>query len=110
MENQTPKDRVSMHLYVQAGALLENDQEQGAAHFLEHMLFNGTTHFPPGEMIKYFQHQGFQSLFVVLFAAQYGASPVELFKEEKTTHLMGQCESGEGEDLVSSIQKFLGQT
>jgi hypothetical protein len=52
----------------------------------------------------------FLSLFMVFFAAHYSASPVELFKEEKTTHLMGQCESGEGEDLVSSIQKFLGQT
>jgi zinc protease len=59
-ENQTPKDRVSMHLYIQAGALMENEQEQGAAHFLEHMLFNGTTHFPPGEMVKYFQRIGMQ--------------------------------------------------
>ena len=60
MENQTPKDRVSMHLYIQAGSLLETEQEQGAAHFLEHMLFNGTKHFPPGEMIKYFQRIGMQ--------------------------------------------------
>lgn len=60
MENQTPKDRVSMHLYVQAGSLLESDQEQGAAHFLEHMLFNGSKHFPPGEMVKFFQRIGMQ--------------------------------------------------
>lgn len=58
--NQTPKDRVSMHLYVQAGSLLENEQERGAAHFLEHMLFNGTKHFPPGEMVKFFQRIGMQ--------------------------------------------------
>ncbi len=59
-ENQTPSDRVSMHLYVQAGSLLESEQEQGAAHFLEHMLFNGSTHFPPGEMVKFFQRIGMQ--------------------------------------------------
>jgi zinc protease len=59
-ENQTPRDRVSMHLYVQAGSLFERDEEQGISHFLEHMLFNGSTHFPPGEMVKYFQRIGMQ--------------------------------------------------
>lgn len=59
-ENQTPRDRVSLHLYVQAGSLAERDGEEGLAHFLEHMLFDGTTHFPPGEMIKYFQRIGMQ--------------------------------------------------
>ena len=57
-ENHTPKDRVSMHLYVQAGSLQEREEEQGIAHFLEHMLFNGSKHFPPGEMVKYFQRIG----------------------------------------------------
>lgn len=60
MENQTPKDRVSMHLFVQAGSLLESEQELGAAHFLEHMLFNGSKHFPPGEMVRFFQRIGMQ--------------------------------------------------
>jgi zinc protease len=59
-ENQTPRDRVSMHLYVQAGSLYERHEEQGIAHFLEHMLFNGSKHFPPGEMVKYFQRIGMQ--------------------------------------------------
>ena len=57
-ENQTPKDRVSMHLYVQVGSLHERDEEQGLSHFLEHMLFNGSKNFPPGEMVKYFQRIG----------------------------------------------------
>jgi zinc protease len=60
MENQTPKDRVSMHLFVQAGSLLENEQELGAAHFIEHMVFNGSKNFPPGEMVKFFQRIGMQ--------------------------------------------------
>lgn len=59
-ENHTPRDRVSMHLYVQAGSLNEKDDEQGIAHLLEHMLFNGSTHFPPGEMVKFFQRIGMQ--------------------------------------------------
>jgi zinc protease len=60
MENHEPKDRVSMHLDVQAGSLHESDDQQGLAHFLEHMLFNGSTHFQPGELVKYFQSIGME--------------------------------------------------
>ena len=58
MKNKTPLDRVSMHLMVNAGSLNETDDQQGYAHFLEHMLFNGTTHFKPGELVRYFQSIG----------------------------------------------------
>ena len=58
MENQEPRDRVSMHLVVQAGSMNEDDHEQGYAHFLEHMLFNGSKHFKPGELVKFFQSIG----------------------------------------------------
>lgn len=60
MENKRPEDRVSVHLYVGAGSLNETDPQQGLAHFLEHMLFNGSTHFPPGELVRYFQSIGMQ--------------------------------------------------
>jgi zinc protease len=58
LENSEPRDRVSMHLNVQAGSLQETEDQRGLAHFLEHMLFNGTEHFPPGELVKYFQRIG----------------------------------------------------
>ena len=58
MPNQKPPGRVSMHLLIQAGSLQESDTEQGLAHFLEHMAFDGSTHFPPGELVKYFQRIG----------------------------------------------------
>lgn len=57
-KNATPKDRVSIHLNVQAGSMHERDDQQGIAHYLEHMLFNGSTHFKPGELIEYFQSIG----------------------------------------------------
>ena len=60
MKNKEPKDRVSMHLDIQAGSMHESDRQQGLAHFLEHMLFNGSTHFKPGELVKYFQRIGMQ--------------------------------------------------
>jgi zinc protease len=58
--NHEPKDRVSMHLNVRAGSFLETDDQQGVAHFLEHMQFNGSTHFKPGDLVKYFQTIGMQ--------------------------------------------------
>lgn len=57
-KNQEPRNRVAMYLNVQAGSLHETDQERGYAHFLEHMLFNGSTHFPPGKLVEYFQSIG----------------------------------------------------
>ncbi|MDA3895636.1 MAG: insulinase family protein [Desulfobacteraceae bacterium] len=58
MKNSRPENRVSMHLFVQAGSMLEKENERGIAHFLEHMLFNGSENFAPGELVKYFQSIG----------------------------------------------------
>ena len=60
MENHYPKNRVSMHLFIQAGSMDESDNQQGLAHFLEHMLFDGSTHFKPSELVKFFQNIGMQ--------------------------------------------------
>jgi len=60
MHNSNPEGRVSMHLNVQAGSVQETDGQKGLAHFLEHMLFNGSENFAPGELIKYFQSIGMQ--------------------------------------------------
>jgi len=58
MNNAEPRHRVYMHLNIQAGSLHETEDQRGLAHYLEHMLFNGSTHFKPGELIKYFQSIG----------------------------------------------------
>ncbi len=58
MQNKEPEDRVAVYLYINAGSLHEATDQRGVAHFLEHMLFNGTTHFPPGTLIKFFQSIG----------------------------------------------------
>ena len=60
LANPEPADRVSMHLDVQAGSLNETESQRGLAHYLEHMQFNGSEHFPPGELVKYFQRIGMQ--------------------------------------------------
>jgi zinc protease len=58
MPNGEPADRVGLYLNIQAGSLHETDTQRGYAHFLEHMLFNGTIHYPPGTLVKYFQSIG----------------------------------------------------
>ncbi len=60
LENGKPDDRVSLHLVVNVGSIHEEEDERGLAHYLEHMLFNGSTHFAPGELVKYFQKIGMQ--------------------------------------------------
>jgi zinc protease len=58
LPNAEPPNRVSLRLYVDAGSLMETDDQQGLAHFLEHMAFNGTKDFAAGEMVEYFQRLG----------------------------------------------------
>jgi len=58
MHNNEPADRVGLYLNIRAGSLHETDDQRGYAHFLEHMLFNGTTNYPPGTLVKYFQSIG----------------------------------------------------
>jgi zinc protease len=58
MVNHEPKNRVGMYLDVQSGSLQETDEQRGLAHYLEHMVFNGTTHYPPGTLVDYFQSIG----------------------------------------------------
>jgi zinc protease len=58
LPNVEPPGRASIRLYMDVGSLMEEDDQQGMAHFLEHMAFNGSRHFPGGEMVEYFQRLG----------------------------------------------------
>src|SRR5450432_2105172 len=56
--NEEPKNRVDLYLVNKVGSLLEDEDQQGLAHFMEHMNFNGTTHFPKNELVDYLQKSG----------------------------------------------------
>lgn len=56
--NETPKNRCEFHIAQAVGAILEEDHQNGLAHFLEHMCFNGTQHFPDKRIIEYFESKG----------------------------------------------------
>jgi zinc protease len=58
MKNHEPKGRVAVYLDIQTGSLYETEEQRGIAHFLEHMVFNGSTHFPAGSLVDYFQSIG----------------------------------------------------
>jgi zinc protease len=57
-QNSRPAKRLSLRLAVKAGSLFEADDQQGLAHLIEHMAFNGSAHFKPGELVSYFESIG----------------------------------------------------
>jgi zinc protease len=58
LPNSEPKDKISLRLLVGVGSLDETDPEQGLAHYLEHLAFNGSEHFPAGTLIERLQEWG----------------------------------------------------
>jgi zinc protease len=57
-QNAYPEKRLSLRLAIKAGSLFEDDDQQGLAHLIEHMAFNGSAHFKPGELVSYFESTG----------------------------------------------------
>ncbi|MEZ0542236.1 M16 family metallopeptidase [Fibrella arboris] len=57
-KNAEPANRAELRLVVRAGSVLENDAQQGLAHFMEHMAFNGTKNFPKNELVNFLQSSG----------------------------------------------------
>src|SRR5262245_10729229 len=57
-QNSRPAARVSLRLAVKAGSMNEADDQLGLAHLIEHMAFNGSAHFKPGELVSFFESSG----------------------------------------------------
>ncbi len=58
--NNNPEKKANFYIAQRVGSIQEDDSQQGLAHFLEHMAFNGSEHFPSGKMIEYLQTIGVQ--------------------------------------------------
>lgn len=56
--NAKPENRQELRLVVDAGSVLEDEDQRGLAHFLEHAAFNGTTHFEKDELVKFLESLG----------------------------------------------------
>ncbi len=58
LKNAEPPGKVSLRMHFAAGSLMEAENQRGVAHFLEHMVFNGSKNFKPGELIPKMQRMG----------------------------------------------------
>ena len=58
--NNYPEKKANFYIAQRVGSIQEDDSQQGLAHFLEHMAFNGSEHFPNGKMLEYLQTIGVQ--------------------------------------------------
>lgn len=58
LHNEEPKERANFYIAQKVGSTLETEEQLGLAHFLEHMAFNGTTHYPGKAMLTYLQDKG----------------------------------------------------
>ncbi len=57
-KNGKPEKRAELRLALNAGSLMENDDQQGLAHFCEHMCFNGTKNFKKSELVDFLESAG----------------------------------------------------
>jgi zinc protease len=57
-KNLKPEKKMELRLAVNAGSILEDPDQRGLAHFMEHMNFNGSKHFPKNELVDYLQKVG----------------------------------------------------
>ena len=57
-ENKRPERRAELRLVVNAGSILEDDDQRGLAHFVEHMAFNGTRNFPRQKLVAFMESIG----------------------------------------------------
>jgi zinc protease len=58
--NHKPEKRAELRLVVNAGSVLEDEDQRGLAHFVEHMAFNGTSHFPKMGIVNFLESVGMQ--------------------------------------------------
>src|SRR3954470_22492304 len=57
-KNSKPEKRAELRLVVNAGSILEDNDQRGLAHFIEHTAFNGTTNFKKNDLVSYLQSIG----------------------------------------------------
>ena len=78
LKNSRPANRVELTLVVNAGAVLEDDDQNGLAHFCEHMAFNGTNSFPKQELVNFLESMG----------VRFGADLNAYTNQDETVYLL----------------------
>lgn len=91
--NEKPANKVELRLVVDAGSLMENDDQLGLAHFMEHMNFNGLKHFKKNELVDYLQSIG----------VKFGAHLNAYTSFDETVYMLS-LPSDDGEKLEKGFQ------
>lgn len=93
MRNGKPEKRVEMILAVNAGAVLEDNDQNGLAHFCEHMAFNGTQLFPKQELVKFLESTGIR----------FGADLNAYTNQDETVYML-TIPSEDSKTVIKGIQ------
>ena len=99
LKNDVPKKSALFYLDVAAGSVDENDDEQGLAHFVEHMAFNGSEHFDKNELVHTLQRLG------VKFGADLNA---QTSFENTTYNIQAQVNDETLKDVFLVLQDYAG--
>ncbi len=94
--NKIPEGRASYYLVTNSGALLEKDNQQGLAHFLEHMAFNGTKNYPGKTMLTMLEKHG----------VKFGENINAATEQEKTVYNLSSVPTT-SESLIDSTLTVL---
>lgn len=78
LKNSRPANRMELTLVVNAGAVLEEDDQNGLAHFCEHMAFNGTNSFPKMDLVNFLESMG----------VRFGADLNAYTNQDETVYLL----------------------
>jgi zinc protease len=92
MHNQEPEGRVDFYFAQNVGAILEEDSQNGLAHFLEHMAFNGLEHFPGKTMLNYLESKGIK----------FGRDINAFTSRDETVYNINNVQT-EDENLIDSV-------
>ncbi len=96
-KNSKPANRADMYIVNHVGALLEEDRQNGLAHFTEHMAFKGTTNFPGDAITKYCEKNGIK----------FGANLNAFTSMDRTCYMLSSVPLDRSETLVDSLLLIL---
>ena len=93
LRNAEPQNRAELRLVVNAGSILEDEDQRGLAHMLEHMAFNGTERFPEQELVQYLESTGMQ----------FGADVNAYTSFDETVYQLQLPTDGDGETFATGL-------
>ncbi len=90
-ENHVPRHRAELRLVVNAGSVLEDEDQRGLAHFVEHMAFNGTAHFPKAALVDCLESVGLRFGADLNAETSTDATIYRLTIPTDSTHVLGRA-------------------